>query len=240
MLLTKRPFCQVFLAAAVACANRAGSLFGLGEIVAGRERFRLFACERADKIDNALADFWVVNSGECHVEMQALRGRQEIRDKIGLGIFRNAHEAGFLSCRWLERRSAFKKIGGRNFQDPRNLLEPAGADPVNALFIFLDLLKCQAQGISQFFLTHAKRHTPHADAAADVPIDGVGGFFHESGSNRHASGAPLGSGTPEQFGSVGTIYSANAAKRIMACMIFQRHYCYAAGRRWHAAGDSRL
>jgi len=119
-------------------------LLGLGGVAAGQGRFRLIARERADKIDNALADLWVVNSRKGHIEMQAFLGRQEIRDIIDFGLFRNAKEGRFGICCWLKRRRAFKKIGGRNVEDTRNLLEPAGADPVNALFILLDLLKCQA------------------------------------------------------------------------------------------------
>jgi hypothetical protein len=179
MHLTWRSVCQAFSAAEFVQVAGARSLLGGLNIVAGRKRFCILASQRANKIDNAFANFRVVNPREGHVEMQPLSGRQEIRDIIGIGTLRNTDEPGFETCYWLKRRRAFKKIGRGNIERSRNLLESARANPVNALFIFLDLLKCQTQGFSQFFLAHAKHHAPHADAAADVAIDGVGGFFHE-------------------------------------------------------------
>ena len=71
------------------------------------------------------------------------------------------------------------------------MLKPAGANSVGALFVFLDLLKGQAQGVAQFFLAHAKHYPPHTDAAANVPVDRVRYFFHEFRSNHHGSAASL-------------------------------------------------
>ena len=58
-----------------------------------------------------------------------------------------------------------------------NLEQPAGADAVDAFFVFLNLLKCQAQKIAQLFLAHADQHAPDAHAIADLSIDGIGLFF---------------------------------------------------------------
>ncbi|MGH6796551.1 MAG: hypothetical protein ACREDH_15455, partial [Methylocella sp.] len=64
---------------------------------------------------------------------------------------------------------------------------------------------------------------PHADAAADVPVDRIGYFFHEFRSNRHASGAAAGSQNalmPAQFDGVMAPYSAKAAQGIPAGRFF--------------------
>src|SRR3954453_18719408 len=45
-----------------------------------------------------------------------------------------------------------------------------------ALFVFLHLLKSETECIAKFFLAHTEHHAPHAHAAADVSVDGVGGF----------------------------------------------------------------
>jgi hypothetical protein len=38
---------------------------------------------------------------------------------------------------------ALEKVGRWDLEDLADLLEPAGADPVRALFVFLDLLECK-------------------------------------------------------------------------------------------------
>src|SRR5262249_18355553 len=89
-----------------------------------------------------------------------------------------------------EGRCPFKKIGGRDIKRAGNLLQAARANPVDPLFVFLDLLKRKAQGFSQFFLAHPQYDAPQADTAADMAVDGIWGFFHGPRSNRCAS-APV-------------------------------------------------
>ncbi len=50
-----------------------------------------------------------------------------------------------------------------NPQDAGDLQEPARPDPVGALFVFLDLLEGQPEGIPQRLLTHAEGDTAPAN-----------------------------------------------------------------------------
>jgi hypothetical protein len=88
----------------------------------------------------------------------------------------------------------------------------------------LDLLKRQTQGFSQFFLAHAEHDAPHADTAADVPVDRVGYFFHECRFSRHASAVVVGSRMPDRFDGVIAPYNAKAARGISAVRIFPEAY----------------
>jgi len=57
----------------------------------------------------------------------------------------------------------------------------SGAHSVNALFVFLNLLKGEPEGVGKLRLAHAKHHAPHAHSAADVNIDRVRAFGPASG-----------------------------------------------------------
>ena len=52
--------------------------------------------------------------------------------------------------------------------------QPRGADPVGAAFVFLHLLKRQAERIGERLLVHAEQQAAHADASADMNVDGIG------------------------------------------------------------------
>ena len=64
-----------------------------------------------------------------------------------------------------------------------NLEQPARADAVDAFFVFLHLLKGQAQQIAQLFLTHADQHAPDAHAISDLSVDGIGLFLGHDDSH---------------------------------------------------------
>src|ERR1700761_3689332 len=51
-----------------------------------------------------------------------------------------------------------------------DLLNPARANSIGALFVFLHLLKCQTQGVAEFLLTHSKHHATHPHATADMLV----------------------------------------------------------------------
>jgi hypothetical protein len=51
------------------------------------------------------------------------------------------------------------------------VLQAAGPDAVGAFFVFLYLLKRQAQSVSEALLAHSLRHTPHSYTIAHVPVD---------------------------------------------------------------------
>src|SRR5207253_3721026 len=70
-------------------------------------------------------------------------------------------------------RCPLKKVGRWHLEDFAKLLEATGADPVHALFVFLDLLKSEADVGPQLLLRHFQFDAPHSNAAADVDIDGI-------------------------------------------------------------------
>jgi hypothetical protein len=52
-----------------------------------------------------------------------------------------------------------------------DLLQAARANAVHAFLVLLDLLKGQAEAISQGGLTESEHQASHADAAADLLVD---------------------------------------------------------------------
>ena len=68
------------------------------------------------------------------------------------------------ACLARRMRRAFKEERNRDLQNVSDRLQPAGANTVGAFFVFLDLLKGQAKGVAELFLTHAQHHPAHAHA----------------------------------------------------------------------------
>jgi hypothetical protein len=56
------------------------------------------------------------------------------------------------------------------------VMQPARTNRVRPLLVFLDLLKCNSQGLAEFSLAHLEQYPTHANAVADVLVDGVRGF----------------------------------------------------------------
>src|SRR5439155_7794687 len=83
------------------------------------------------------------------------------------------HSVGWAVQVWC----TLEKKRHRNLQDVRNLLQPAGADPVRALLVFLDLLEREAKPIAELLLAHAQHHATHAHTAPDMLVDGVGSLL---------------------------------------------------------------
>ena len=70
----------------------------------------------------------------------------------------------------------FEKEWDRYAEDLSGVLQPAGAHPIDALLVFLHLLKSEAECLGQLLLAHTEHHAPHAQTAADVRIDGILNF----------------------------------------------------------------
>ena len=70
---------------------------------------------------------------------------------------------------WLA--DALVEIVDRHAQDARDVEQAPGADAVDALLVFLDLLKREAEQFAQPLLTHADQHAPQPDAIADLGVD---------------------------------------------------------------------
>src|SRR5258705_5540697 len=82
---------------------------------------------------------------------------------------------------------AFKEKRHWNLKDLRNLLQPARADAVRALLVFLHLLEREIERVPELLLTHAKHHPPHPNAASDMLVGRVGTLFYHSLSFEPAS-----------------------------------------------------
>jgi hypothetical protein len=78
-------------------------------------------------------------------------------------------------------RGIFEEKRDRDLQDLRNLLQPASADAVRALLVFLYLLEGQAERPAKFFLAHCKHFPAHAHSAADVLVNGVWSLLGDGG-----------------------------------------------------------
>jgi hypothetical protein len=64
----------------------------------------------------------------------------------------------------------FEEETGRHAKSVGDLMQAASADPVGALLVFLDLLERDAERRGELLLAHANQESPHADAAADLPV----------------------------------------------------------------------
>ena len=95
------------------------------------------------------------------------------------------------------------------------LLEAAGADPVGALLVFLDLLKGHAQGIPQLLLADAEHHAPQPHLAAHMPVH-RGRRLGCHGGLRHRFD-PL-SGADPLRAAAGRARLARARRRLIATM----------------------
>ena len=65
----------------------------------------------------------------------------------------------------------------------RDLLQPARANTVCALLVFLHLLERQTERVPQLLLAHRKHHPAHAHPATHVPVDGIWGLFGAGHNN---------------------------------------------------------
>ena len=92
---------------------------------------------------------------------------------------------------------ALKKERYRDLQDMGNLLQPAGADAVGALFVFLDLLEGQSQRVAKLLLAHAVHHAAHTDPAPHVLVDGIGSLLGDHNDLLYQSGSFLCATNPE-------------------------------------------
>ena len=102
-------------------------------------------------------------------QRQAVGGRQEVGDIGRRGRLGQ-------SVRLLARRvrRAVEEERHRHLQDVRDLLQPARADPVRALLVFLHLLEGQAERVAELFLAHAQHHPAHPHPRAHVLVGRIG------------------------------------------------------------------
>src|SRR5262249_51405086 len=103
---------------------------------------------------------------ECFHERQAFFACQELTEVV----------SGWRRCTRRQPCLVEKKC----WWDLQNLgqsMQPACANPVHAFFVFLNLLECYAERISQRRLAQSKRHAPQTDLVSDIAVDGIVLFF---------------------------------------------------------------
>jgi hypothetical protein len=65
-----------------------------------------------------------------------------------------------------------EKVVGADFQYPGNLLQPGGADPVDTLLVFLDLLEADPQLVAKGILAQSLGAALDLDALTDLHVLG--------------------------------------------------------------------
>src|SRR5271169_2563571 len=122
-----------------------------------------------DQVDDAPSQLGIVDTRERLGERQPVRGREKIGDIGGRGRLTYV----VVTRSRLNVRRALEEERDRHLKDVGNVLQPAGADPIGAFLVFLDLLKRQAESVAEFFLAHRQHHPAHANAASDMFVDRV-------------------------------------------------------------------
>jgi len=70
-------------------------------------------------------------------------------------------------------RHVVEKEADRHVEDPAEIVEGAGTDPVHAALVFLNLLEAETEHIPERSLADAKQGAADAQPSADMPIDRV-------------------------------------------------------------------
>lgn len=74
-----------------------------------------------------------------------------------------------------------EKRSDRHAQYLGNLGEAAGANPIRAFFVFLNLLKCHADLFAELGLRYASCHALDANSTSHFDVDGIGTFLRHFG-----------------------------------------------------------
>src|SRR6516164_10670755 len=130
------------------------------------------------ELDDTLLELRVLDPHEGLGERESVRRGE----KVG-HIGRRRSHFRWLGCTRYTRR-AFEEERHRDLQGARDLLQPARANAVRALLVFLDLLKRQPKCVAEIRLAHCQHHPAHAHPAADVLVDGIWSLLADSVDHR--------------------------------------------------------
>ena len=155
---------------------------GFGPPGARRSTLGARTRERLHELGKALADLKVRYSEVVVHELDRFARAQRIALKEG-GVLRQA-APGAPRPAGGALLDALVKVRDFDAQGLGDLVQVAGADPVGAVLVFLDLLEGDADRLSQLRLAEPQAHPSRPDPRADVPVDGIGSafrisFFHE-------------------------------------------------------------
>jgi hypothetical protein len=138
----------------------------------------IFWRDLLNKLDNSAAQFRVWDLHESLYQSQAVRrGEEIIHVQVRVG---NLYSPSRLT------RHSVEEERNRHLKDLGYVLQPAGANAVGSLLIFLNLLERQSKRVRKIGLAHFEHQTAHPHAAADMPVDGVKNASRHFGSHGSA------------------------------------------------------
>jgi hypothetical protein len=117
-----------------------------------------------DKIENFPPYLGIADFGECTGKLNPLGTIKKADDICGLALLLEPFGLVGLT------RHVVKEKCDRHIENIPDSLQAAGADPVHALFVFLDLLKCYSQAFTQFFLAQSNHVASQPNACTHVYI----------------------------------------------------------------------
>ena len=139
---------------------------------ASRTRLALISGDLLDQVDHTAPQLQVFDIREGLGQCEPIGAGQEFGDVVGNRGLRRAVLALLRGP-----GDTLKKERNRNLQDLGDVLQPAGANPVGSLFVFLDLLESQPQPFAELLLTHSQHQPAHAHTGTDVLVRGIWRLF---------------------------------------------------------------
>lgn len=130
---------------------------------------------RRYKFDDPLAGFGLVDARKSPVQLQAFGSRKKIHNILRRRAVRETVARG-AGVRLVRR--ILEKKRGRHIQESGYLLQSAGADPIHAFFVFLDLLECDPERFAELLLAHIHEDSLHPNAIADMSINRIRRLVH--------------------------------------------------------------
>src|SRR5580693_1071183 len=130
--------------------------------------------------------FSAAGQSPCEIEQPAAQGRVvdpvicadqldgfTAAQRIGVERFGRRLGEPRRDRRRANRVHVVEEEGDRNVQHATEIMQPAGADPIGAALVFLDLLKGQSDRLPKLFLAEAEHVSAEPHAGADMDIDRV-------------------------------------------------------------------
>jgi uncharacterized protein YjiS (DUF1127 family) len=125
-----------------------------------------------DKPDHGATQFCIFDTHERLHQIQAVGCREEVGHVGGRGSF-SRHPSRWPNAR--RGRRALEEKRNRHLKDLGYVLQSAGADAVETLLVFLNLLEYQPEGVRDIGLAHIEYEPPHAQTAADMLVGWING-----------------------------------------------------------------
>src|ERR1043166_630470 len=137
-----------------------------------------FDSDTLDQFDDRTPQFPVGQGGIGLQQPECMRVRDQRERRLDA-----------LCGHFLDAVAALKERVDRNVEDARDLGETAGADAVRALLVFLHLLKCDTDALTEFGLRQPGGKALNFDALSNLDIDWIG-FARGHGNLRLAAFRP--------------------------------------------------